>query len=244
KLFDGNALFLKYWKIYSNPIYKVSPLPGIKEGISGSTAGGSNIGISIYSKGEKRIAAVKVLQYISSKEVQKEEVVLNNNLLSAIPSLYDDPEVCEKIDCDFFKSIQYIPRPIQQIDNYDEYSTFFRKNIYDYLFGDKPISNVLKTISNIKTNFYIKVNQEDSYLGIKNSKYIENINNRFIFSNSYNTSTIKSVSSQNSYSKLNFNSKKTKNSKFNIIIQQHYRVNINDINSPSDKNYSFDSNQN
>jgi len=163
---DGNALFLKYWKIFSDPVYKVSPLPGIKKGISGSTAGGSNLGICIYSEGERREAAITALQHITSKKVQREQIIINNKLLSPIPSLYDEKEVCDVVDCDFFKSIQYIPRPTLQTDDYDEYSTFFRKNIYDFLYGNKTAAEVLQIISNLNTNFAISIKQEDSNVGL------------------------------------------------------------------------------
>ncbi|OUM62225.1 hypothetical protein PIROE2DRAFT_62022 [Piromyces sp. E2] len=68
---------------------------GRKEGISSSLLGGNNIAASIYSSEEKQNAAIKVIEFITSKEIQK-EFSLKNNYFTGISSLYDDDddEVC------------------------------------------------------------------------------------------------------------------------------------------------------
>jgi len=68
-LFSNNAIFLKFWYIPSAYLYYQSALPGKKEGVSGSVVLATNVAITKYSK--KKDAAVEVLKYITSKEIQK-----------------------------------------------------------------------------------------------------------------------------------------------------------------------------
>ena len=49
RLLNGNAIFLRFFYLVLNPIYKISIIPGKKEGISSSLIGGNNVSISKYS---------------------------------------------------------------------------------------------------------------------------------------------------------------------------------------------------
>jgi len=105
KLLNGRAIFLKFWYMKHIPIYVTSALPGEKEGVSGSVIYGNNIGICRYIKEENIEAAAKVIQFLTSREVQK-NVIINNDLYSGINDLYMDEEVCEKIECNIIMDVQ------------------------------------------------------------------------------------------------------------------------------------------
>jgi len=147
----------------SNPVSK-TVLPGIKEGLSGTTIGGYNIGIGGYINGTRRDAAVEAFQYITSKEIQK-KFIMERGLFSGILDLYEDEEVCEVIDCKFFKSFQPIARPTNLTNNYDRYSEMYRNIIYEYLYGNKDINKVLHNIENILKIYSISVNPKESLVG-------------------------------------------------------------------------------
>jgi len=68
---NGNFLFYVNFFISNIPIYNITYLPGFKRGISGSTIGGYNIGINIYSDNKKKDAAIEALKYATSKSLQK-----------------------------------------------------------------------------------------------------------------------------------------------------------------------------
>jgi len=167
KINNGTALFIKYWNFGYSPFYHVSPLPGIKEGISGTVVGGYNLGINKYIIEEKLKAAIIAFKHITSKEIQKKIVVMNHHLFSAIPSLYGDMTVCEVVDCGFFKSIQPIVRPISVIKDYDTYSIHFRNYIYEYLYDNKiSAREALKKINDITRFYEITIKTDDSVVGL------------------------------------------------------------------------------
>jgi len=80
-----------------------------------------------------------VLKYFTSKEIQKQFIKKNQIYYSAIPSLYDDEEVCQSIDCDLLKSIQSVFFPITK--NYHDFESTFRSSIYNYLFSNDNDEN-------------------------------------------------------------------------------------------------------
>ncbi|ORX80088.1 periplasmic binding protein-like II [Anaeromyces robustus] len=163
RLITGDYIFLKFWFFPDIPDLYITPLPGGKEGISGSSIGGFNLGINKYIPDDKKDAALKALQYITSKEVQK-KVALEKHLYTAIPSLYDDEEVCEVVDCAFFKSIQLTPRPITP--DYSEYSDKYRNYVYEFLYGDESAEKVLKDIRDMTKIYSLSLSTEDSTVGL------------------------------------------------------------------------------
>jgi len=137
--------------------YIVSPLPGIKEGISGSALIGYNIGIDINIDPTKKMSAIKAVSIMTSREFQKREV-LKGLIISGMTSLYDDEEVCSNIiGCDLYKEVQPIAKPINRTDNYIEYSRKFTHYFYDYLFGNKieTAESVLRKIDDITKIYYM-----------------------------------------------------------------------------------------
>ncbi|KAG4100518.1 periplasmic binding protein-like II [Neocallimastix lanati (nom. inval.)] len=162
KFSSNQFLFQKFWYFPSITAYKFALLPGRKEGISGSVIGGYNLGMSKYINEERRNAAITAFKFLTSKELQK-KMVLENNVISAIPSLYEDDDVCSFLDCDIFKNTQLTNRPTNKISDYDEYSKKFREYIYDYLYGNKTSTEVLKSIDDITRIYSISF---DSFLGV------------------------------------------------------------------------------
>jgi len=173
-LFSGNSLFLRYWYMSGNPFYTLSALPGKKEGISGSTIGGYNIGIINYLPKEQEEAAVVALKYLTSKEVQK-YLVTKNKVISAIFSLYDEKEVCEteNVDCNLFKNLQPIGRIAPNDFYYDSYSEQLRSYLYNFIKGDNvTISDTIKNIVDITKIYYISAKSHDSPIGLINEIFI------------------------------------------------------------------------
>jgi len=160
-----NLYLQKIWINNKYTKYKLSSLPGLKKGVSGSTVGGYNIGISKYSKECKRNATLQVLSYITSKESHK-KYVLKGYIFSSIPSIYDDEEVCSSVDCEFYISFQPISRPVNIINEkiiYDNYSSKFRNTIYKYLYGNNSIDEVLQELVDILKFYNVSINS--SYVG-------------------------------------------------------------------------------
>jgi len=162
----SKILFLKYWYTGTiDPVIKTSALPGLKEGISGSTIGGYNLGINRYINDENRKAAIRALKYITSKEVQR-KAVIEKEIFSLISSLYEEEAVCLKVDCNFFRAIQPVARPTYVTEDYSSYSEQFREHAYEYLYGDKTAKEVLKNIEDITKIYQISLSSKDSLLGL------------------------------------------------------------------------------
>jgi len=166
RLFDssvGEFLFTKYWYLPSLP-YNKTALPGNIAGVSGSTIGGPNLGISTYIDDSKLNSALIAFEFITSREIQK-SLIINNHLFSGIPSLYDDPEVCASVDCEFFKSIQLIPRPTDKAKEYSKYSEKFRNYLFEYIYGNKSPEEVLKNIDDITRFYSLTIKNDNTPVG-------------------------------------------------------------------------------
>jgi len=163
-LFSGTILFCKFWGFQSPPNYQQTVLPGNIPGISGSTIGGMNVGINNYISEEKIKAAVKAVQHMTSIEVQRKKLIEDKDL-SFIISLYDDEEICQIVDCEIMKNLQFIPRPSSLTNNYDDYSFRFRNYIYEFLYEGKDASYTLKKIDDIVKIYNISFNLLDSKEG-------------------------------------------------------------------------------
>ncbi|KAL6605016.1 hypothetical protein U3516DRAFT_840618 [Neocallimastix sp. 'constans'] len=161
---NGNFIFSKFWYSPFFP-YKYKLLPGSKEDLSGSVIGGYNLGINRYINETKRKAAITAFEFLTSKEMQK-RIVIEHKTFSGIPSIYDDKEVCSVIDCEIFREAQLIIRPMNKLKNYNKYSERFRNNVYDFLYGNKTASEVLKNIDDITRIYYISLNPKESFLGL------------------------------------------------------------------------------
>ena len=175
KLSQDSSIFIKFW-VLAEPLaskidvnYGMAILPGHKENISTASINGYNVGINneIEIFDERREAAIKVIKYITSKEMQK-QYFLKGDIVTAIPSLYDDEEVCKKKDCKLFKNIQPLLDIEQIYDFYDKYKyeEKFGKLAASYLFDNKDLSKVLKKIEDITKIYYISLGEDDNYIGL------------------------------------------------------------------------------
>jgi len=145
------------------PGYNITILPGAKEGISGNTIIGYNVGINQQSPASKRDNVKKAFEFIVSKEVQR-KFVINKRIISSVSSLYDDEEICSIVNCEIRKKIQPIGRPIEK--NYEEFTLKFNDIITDYLINNKIDSafEALQKIEDITKIYWVKL--DDSVLNL------------------------------------------------------------------------------
>jgi len=145
--------------------YSVDILPGLHEGVSGSTLWGYNIGVpkTINEELKKRVGTV--LSYILSEELQK-KLILEFNILSAISGIFNDKEICQSLDCHLFKKLQPVQRLSTELYSYDEYSEQFRNYFYDYLYGDKTAYESIKNIDDITKIYVVSLSTEETVIGL------------------------------------------------------------------------------
>ncbi|ORX34621.1 periplasmic binding protein-like II [Piromyces finnis] len=93
--------------------------------------------------------------------------VISKNIYSAINSLYDDEEACSLINCNIYKNAQ--PLPVLdfelKIDNIPLYIINFKKYIYEYVYNDADLSDVIKKIEDLTKYYHFSVIGGDSILG-------------------------------------------------------------------------------
>lgn len=160
-LFPGKYIFARFWYVgeeFGTHNTTFSQLPGHIKGVSGSCVGGNNISMNKNISEEKKKAVGEILSYIHSYENQK-YFILNGYIRSAIHSTYRDPEICQKIDCIKFSSIQSIVRPSSSSINYDEYSDKFRELVRKFVDGetDKSAKEILIEVDDLRKIHYIEV---------------------------------------------------------------------------------------
>jgi len=71
---EVNAIFVKFYSM-KFPNFKMTILPGIKKGISGTSVVGYNIGIADAISEERKKASLEVLKFITSKDIQKKYTI-------------------------------------------------------------------------------------------------------------------------------------------------------------------------
>jgi len=81
-------------------------------------------------------------------------------------SLYQEDEVCSKMDCELVNSLQSFVRPTLEYESFDKYSVNFIDRIYEYMFGDKSAEEVLKSILDLRKIYNISLNPKDSSAGL------------------------------------------------------------------------------
>jgi len=162
-LIEEKFLFCKLSSNDFNLNYTRSLLPGHKEGVSGTSVGGYNIGINKYSAPEKRDSVIETYKFLTSKKIQK-ELLIKYRIGSGIMSLYEDEEVCKNVDCEIFKKIQPIGRPNLISYDYDSYSELLRKYVYEFLYGNSSSYDVLKKIDDILKIYNISIYGDNTTL--------------------------------------------------------------------------------
>ncbi|OUM59304.1 hypothetical protein PIROE2DRAFT_15192 [Piromyces sp. E2] len=164
---SGSGLFIKFWYLDFETQYIITPLPGVKEGITGSIASGYSIGVSRYIGEEKILAAIEVIKQITSKENQK-KIILEDHIFTGITSLYDDDEVCAVINCSFAKKAfpLYFISFETNIYSIDVYNEKFRNEMFNYIYGNKTVEEVINNAINLSKIYHLSLNPND------NNKYI------------------------------------------------------------------------
>lgn len=140
-------------------------MPGREEGITGATLGGYNLGINKLIDEEHREAALKVFKYFFSEEMQK-KVITKYKFYSALPYIYEHDDVCGQFNCESIRRSQLIARPSSLWSSYSAYSERFRNIMYEYLFEDKPVKEVLQRIVDLSYIYTISLNPKESLIGI------------------------------------------------------------------------------
>ncbi|OUM63924.1 hypothetical protein PIROE2DRAFT_9455 [Piromyces sp. E2] len=130
---SGKAIFSRFWNVDlgdNNSKFYVTNLPGREEGFSASIVGGYNV-------------------IINDKKLNK---------YSALNDVYYDDELCSIKDCELFKNMQYVSRPISFADDYDKYSEEFRDYFIKFLTGKLTAEEALKNIDDISRIYYVEAN--------------------------------------------------------------------------------------
>lgn len=153
----GNAVFMRNWPYaYSlgngddsavKGLFEVAPLPAGENGESAATLGGWNLAVSNYSQNPD--AAIDLVLYLSSAEVQKDNA-LQGSRLPTIISLYDDPDIAEQQPIipqwkDIF--LNAVPRPSAPTKtSYNEVSQEFWTAVHNTMSGNGSAADNLATL--------------------------------------------------------------------------------------------------
>ncbi|KAL6613112.1 periplasmic binding protein-like II [Neocallimastix californiae] len=152
---SSNCLFVKTWNTAPHiGNYTVSNLPGHATGVTGSCLGGYNMGINKHISNKKKENVAKVINYFVSYEYQKDNI-LKYGVQSALKDIYDDSSICQKYkQCQDFRTIQPILRPIHAKDDYFDYSHRYRNFLLKYLYDDTDLNECLQNIEYLTKIFY------------------------------------------------------------------------------------------
>ena len=162
-----NHLFIRYYYFVHVPIFRVTALPGRKEGVSGTYVKSTNLSISKYIDEERKRAAIEFLKFASLKETQK-KYIINNYMFSAMTELYDDEEVCSVIECDVVKDAYPFSLKTNDVNYFgnDDYNKKYQKILLNYLYKDEPLSVALKNIEDITKIYKFSLKTDDSKAGL------------------------------------------------------------------------------
>jgi len=162
-----DVLFVNYNYNPHNPIFKATALPGNKEGVSGSIVIGHNLGINKYISEEKKRAAAEFLKFVASKETQK-KFIAKDDFVGGLTSLYDDDEVCRMLDCEIIKDAYPFSFMNNDLKHYadDTYHEKYREGLFKYIYGNEPLSTVLKKVEDVTKIYTLQMGTDDSVVGL------------------------------------------------------------------------------
>jgi len=168
-LMSAGAIFVKYWFVGDGLLrslqYDLSILPGLKEGVSGSLVAGSNIGIVKDLEEEKKEAVFEVFRFLTSYDTKKKMFAQGLGKTS-VPDLLNDPEICQRTNCELLKQIQFTAEPAYIRDGPDDYRKRYQQYIFEYLYNDKSLEETLKKVDDISKIYTIELSTENSSVGL------------------------------------------------------------------------------
>lgn len=167
RLFNGQAIFLKFYYIGPVPFYTASSIPGKNENVSGSSASASNLLVNRYISKERQEAAVDFIKFVTSTEIQK-EYVLKGSMISPVNELYYDEEICKLVDCLVPLRAQPYSWEVNEELYYDKtvYANKLKQYAYDYIYRDEDIDVVFKKMNDLSKLYHISIGTEDSIAGL------------------------------------------------------------------------------
>ena len=113
-------------------------------------------------------AALTAFKFLTSKKIQK-KYLISGLVVPAIPSIYEDDEVCAIENCDLYHGMQFINRPVTKNENFIEYYHQYVDYMNSYLYDNKEAEDVLEKIDNIRKVHYISIISDvndDSSMGL------------------------------------------------------------------------------
>ncbi|KAI8920752.1 hypothetical protein DFJ77DRAFT_506388 [Powellomyces hirtus] len=152
KWMDRETLFMRNWphvgvaakKVPDFPPFGMTRLPGRTADMSGGALGGWHIGLSKYST--NLTAGALALNFLSGAVVQKQRA-MNYSLVPTIPALYNDPAICQAIDCPLMASIIPVARPTAASSpNYLAVSRALYTNMNNYLANTIDLETALAKV--------------------------------------------------------------------------------------------------
>jgi len=169
-LLNGNGknfLFIRFFYMLHVSKYKATALPGKKKGVSGTFIKSMNIAIGKNISEERKEAAAEYLKFVALKDTHR-KYIINGHLFSPITDLYDEEEVCSVIECEVVKDS--LPYTFENNDEdkfgNDNYITKFRDYLFDYIYKDKPLDEVIKKIDDMTKKYQFLISTNDSNAGL------------------------------------------------------------------------------
>jgi len=163
QMYMEKTIFNHFYSCMIIPNYTISLLPGKKEGINASIVGGYNIGINKYISKDKLDASLEIIKYICSKQFHKDFIVKQLSYITPLEELYNDFEVCESINCEMLRNVQYYFRPQASMKFYNMFSSRAIDNIQKLIDGELTVDELLTNINDITRIYYLDMK---STLGI------------------------------------------------------------------------------
>jgi len=151
-IFTNRVLFSKFYAVTNTALslipFKISPMPGHKEGVTAAILAGYNLGIDGNIPKEKVEAAITAFNFLTSKEIQK-KFFLTEAIFSAIDELYDDEEICQKVDCETIKKLQFVTRPSSEYYQFSDFIRRIEEYVYQHLYGNQTAEFVLEKVEDL-----------------------------------------------------------------------------------------------
>jgi len=164
-IFSGTGLFLRYWDIGTpTPFFYQTPSPGKIKGINTNTSivSGMNLGINHYVSDEHKKAALEIIKYFTSEEIQREIIVKKYGLFTGITEFYDEEEICLILSCPLVKNARGVTR-ILDVGQNENYYQQITEILDSYLYGNNTPEYAINKIVNINKSYNYSI---DTTLGL------------------------------------------------------------------------------